>query len=115
MYQFQKFLERKYTNRRMVELVKKCIYVLVNSRCDGGDVKEAKEGEGLDRTNNMIKVLEDLIICKVSEMKSNKRFTSPEELVALAELVKAVNESPRTIEAFDSKESVLVSTTTTND
>jgi len=61
----------------------------------------------------MVEVLEDFIIHKASVMKN--KITSPEEIVALAELVKAVNQSPRTIEAFDLKESVFISATTTND
>lgn len=69
----------------------------------------------MDQSNNMVEVLEDFIIHRVSEMKSNKKFTSPEEIAALAELVKVVNQSLRTIKALDLKESVLVSATTSND
>lgn len=67
----------------------------------------------MDRTNEMVEVLEDFIIHKVKQMKDS--FTSPEEITALSELVKALNQTPRTLEAFELKEFVAVSTTATND
>ncbi len=49
--------------------------------------------------NKMVEALESLIIYKAKQMQTNG--TSPEEIEALAELVKAVNQTPRTLKAFD--------------
>lgn len=48
--------------------------------------------------NKMVNALEKFVIHKVTQMQ--KSNASPEELEALAELVKAVNQSPRTIQAL---------------
>lgn len=61
----------------------------------------------MDQTYDMVEVLEDFIIHRVSEMKSNEKLTSPEEITALAELVKAVNQSPRTIKLLEPMESTF--------
>lgn len=67
----------------------------------------------MEEVIEMVEVLEQFVIQVVREMQT--RSTSPEELVALAELVRAVNQSPRTVGIFDLKESVSVSTSTPND
>ena len=68
---------------------------------------------GMEAEIEMVEVLEQFVVQVVREMQT--RTTSPEELVALAELVQAVNQSPRTVEIFDLKELVSVFTSTTND
>jgi len=67
----------------------------------------------LSKTNEMVEALEDLIICKAKQMQTNK--TSPDEVVALSELVKAVNQTPRTLKMFDLEETIAVSTSATDD
>lgn len=52
----------------------------------------------MDKTEEMVTKLEEFIITKVESFDEN---TSPEEVVALAELVKAVNQTPRTIKLLD--------------
>lgn len=54
------------------------------------------------KQNEMVEALESFVIKKA---KSFDEQTSPEEIVALAELVKAVNQAPGTLEAFGSQES----------
>lgn len=73
------------------------------------------EGEGvreMGKQNEMVEALESFVIKKVESFDEQ---TSPEEIVALAELVKAINQTPRTLEVFDLEESVTVSTTSTDD
>lgn len=48
----------------------------------------------MSNTNQMVETLENFIIKKA---ESFNELTSPEEITALAELVRAVNEYPRTI------------------
>ena len=52
----------------------------------------------VEQTDYMVTKLEGFIITKVETFDEN---TSPEEVVALAELVKAVNQVPRTMKALD--------------
>lgn len=53
----------------------------------------------MDKNEQMRVALEELIISKAQEMKV--KHTSPEEIEALTELVKAVNQIPRTMQALD--------------
>lgn len=64
----------------------------------------------MNKSNEMVEAIEDFIIRKMKHS-----ITSPEEIRALAELVKALNQTPRTLRAFKSKESVAVSSSATND
>lgn len=54
----------------------------------------------MTRTEKMLEVLEELIIEKTQALKS-KSITSPAEMMALAELVVAVNQVPRTFDTYD--------------
>lgn len=66
----------------------------------------------MSKTNEMVEALESFVIQKV---ESFGEHTSPEEVAALAELVKAINSTPRTLDCLPLEESVLVSTASVND
>lgn len=51
----------------------------------------------MDKSQDMLAELEELIINEAKRLKSKKLGASPEEMKALAELVHAVNQAPRTI------------------
>ena len=52
----------------------------------------------MSKTNEMVEALESFIIKKVNSFNEQ---TSPAEIEALTELVKALNQTPRTLMAFD--------------
>lgn len=54
----------------------------------------------MDKTQEMLVEIEELIITEAKRLKSKKMGASPEEMKALAELVHAINLVPRTIETF---------------
>lgn len=62
----------------------------------------------MDRTNEMVEVLENFIISKVKQMQSEG--SEPEEISAIANLVKVVNQTPRTLDVFE-KSSQVAGTT----
>ncbi len=65
-----------------------------------GCEKEPEEVREMEQSVEMVEVLEEFVIETVNEFRTERR-TSPEELVALAELVKAVNQTPRTLKTFN--------------